>query len=406
MSALPLSRILLAGILVAYPMALPRSSGEEVRFPRRPALSPDGSTVIFTYEGDLWSVSRRGGEAARLTVHPAYDHSALWSPDGRSVAFASNRHGADDVFVMPAAGGAPRRLTAWSGSDWPSDWTPDGKALLIHSSRNASWTRGTRLYRIDATHIVEPIIVNAAAGDQGKLSSDGGKPLFVREGVRWTRKRYRGSQSGQIWLSDLESGSYRCLARGPMRHAWPLWLPGDREILYVREEAGTDQLFRRAVDGEDETRLTSFEDDGVRHPSVSADGRFVVFEGAFDLFSLELPNGKARVIPIEISTDMAWDAEEAATLSSASQMAPSPDGSQIAFVSRGEIWVRRAKEGLAPNRITRTVQRESSPAWASDGKSLFFVSDREGRDDLYTARSAEAAESRLDRCLEVAVERL
>ena len=102
---------------------------------RAAAISPGGRTVAFSYRGDLWSVPSSGGAATPLTVHAAYDTTPIWSPDGREVAFASDRYGNFDVFVMPATGGEARRLTFHSSDDTPTSFTPDGKGVLFSSAR-------------------------------------------------------------------------------------------------------------------------------------------------------------------------------------------------------------------------------------------------------------------------------
>ena len=102
---------------------------------RYPAISPDGQTIAFSYQGDLFTVSSSGGEAKRLTVHSAYDYQPVWSHDGKTIAFASNRHGNFDVFTIPAAGGTETRLTYNSAQDFPSDFTIDDTKVLFSSAR-------------------------------------------------------------------------------------------------------------------------------------------------------------------------------------------------------------------------------------------------------------------------------
>jgi len=100
----------------------------EAPLPRHPAPSPDGSQIAFSWQGDLWLVPAQGGQAARLTAHPAVERFPVWSRDGRLIAFVSNRHGNDDVFVMPVDRSAsPTRLTYASTGDTPQNFTPDGE---------------------------------------------------------------------------------------------------------------------------------------------------------------------------------------------------------------------------------------------------------------------------------------
>ena len=402
---------IVATLLLLFP--LPTFGADEVvRFPRYPAVSPDGQTVVFTYEGDLWRVGIEGGRATRLTVHPAYDRRGVFSPDGGTIAFSSNRTGGEDIYLMPVDGGRPRRATHCSAFDVVADWFPNGDLLFV-SARDAGWTRTTRHYRLalstvkpDAPIAIEPERVIHARGSGGTLSPDGSSILFVREGTVWSRKRYRGAQAEQVWHYDMASDRYRPLARGEGRHSWPLPHSDGVTYFFVKNDGRTDQLYRGRLDSNEFQRVTDFDDDGVRFPFISRDGSTIVFEQGFDLWSFDVATGESRRVPITIRDDFAADALTHLNLTSASEVAPSPDGKQIAFVCRGEVWVRRAEDGLPANRITRSAARERGVRWHPDGDRLLFVSDRDGRDDLFLAASSDPDEPRLDRCLSVAVQRL
>jgi len=86
---------------------------------RYPSISPDGTSVAFTYKGDIYKVPVNGGEAKQLTFHKAHDRSVVWSKDGQKLAFASNRYGNFDIFVMPSDGGEATRLTFHSADETP-----------------------------------------------------------------------------------------------------------------------------------------------------------------------------------------------------------------------------------------------------------------------------------------------
>src|SRR3954447_7919715 len=131
--------------LILLVLARPALTAEPVRTPHYPALSPDGARIAFSWHGDLWIVSSQGGEAKRLAALPGYDTRPKWSPDGRTLAFDSNRHGNYDVYTIPAAGGTPTRETFHDADDLLGDWSPDGSELYFASQRD---TRAPSLYRI------------------------------------------------------------------------------------------------------------------------------------------------------------------------------------------------------------------------------------------------------------------
>ncbi len=111
------------------------ADNSEIFGARQLALSPDGKNIAFAYRGDVWVAPSAGGRAIPLTSHIELDESPVWSPDGKQVAFASNRNGSNDVYIVSAEGGTPRRLTFHSSNDVPSDWSPDGKGILVATNR-------------------------------------------------------------------------------------------------------------------------------------------------------------------------------------------------------------------------------------------------------------------------------
>ena len=122
------------------------AADEPIRLARNLTVSPDGSMVVFSWRGDLWRASTRGGDATRLTVHPAHDHSPRYSRDGSTLAFTSNRTGPDQVYRMPAGGGAVRQVTFHTEGADVQDWFPDDRSLLIRAARDHAWRRSHRFF--------------------------------------------------------------------------------------------------------------------------------------------------------------------------------------------------------------------------------------------------------------------
>ena len=188
-----------AAVLLTILGSAHASLGFEATLPRHPAPSPDGTQIALSWQGDLWLVASEGGAARRLTAHPATERYPVWSRDGRMLAFASDRHGSLDVFVMPTDGSAPpRRLTYGSVSDVPVDFTPDGSAVLFTSSRAEGVRRMPQLFTVPVTGGT-PSLAQDAFGRWGVYSPDGGTLAFVRGGTRPTRRGYRGSGNRDLW---------------------------------------------------------------------------------------------------------------------------------------------------------------------------------------------------------------
>ncbi|MCK4510645.1 PD40 domain-containing protein, partial [bacterium] len=192
----------LAVLLVAFPC----SAGEGILNARQPAPSPDGSEIAFSYMGDLWRVESTGGAATRLTVHGAYDDIPLWSPEGDRIAFASDRAGNADVYVMPSAGGVPERLTWHSSWDSPQCWDRDGESVLFTSYRD---TLESNLYRVSVNGGL-PRRVLYDRGYNTSVSPDGRWLAYVRGRTPWWRQHYYGSAARDIWVRAIDGGpSYR-----------------------------------------------------------------------------------------------------------------------------------------------------------------------------------------------------
>ncbi len=106
-------------------------SQTNIQWIKYPSISPDGSQIAFGYKGDIYLVSSQGGIATPLTIHESQDMMPIWSQDGKTIAFASDRYGNFDVFTIPVDGGIPKRITFHSSADYPQDFSPDNKRILL-----------------------------------------------------------------------------------------------------------------------------------------------------------------------------------------------------------------------------------------------------------------------------------
>ena len=379
-------------------------------FPRYPAIDPSGQQIVFSYQGDLWLVPVSGGLAQRLTVHPAYEAYPRWSPDGRRIAFTSDRYGHDDLFVMELAGGPPQRLTYHSADDILTDWTRDGY-LLFHTRRLfVQVEREAEIHAIPDTGGT-PVRILDATGFQATRSPDGRFLAFERGSNATWRKGYRGSADRDIWLFDQQKRTFRRLTDFDGNDYLPAWA-GPRTLLFISERDGTYNLYRLFLNEDGSPRnapeqLTHFKGDGVRYFTVSADGRTIAFERQTDLYVLTLPEGTPRRLQIQVPYDERFDPVERRTFTSnATEYALSPNGQYLAFVVRGELFLRRNDpDDSRTVRLTRHPWRDREPAWLNDS-TLVFVSDRAGQYDLYLLRAADSGTADLFESLTYEVIRL
>ncbi|MFP6874951.1 MAG: S41 family peptidase [Verrucomicrobiales bacterium] len=350
-----------------------------------PTVSPDGARIGFVWAGDIWTASIKGGRAQRMTTHLAEESSPAFSPNGKEIAFTSQRTGTWQVFVMSSAGGVARQVSHHTEGHSLMDWYPDGKHLLVRARRDQRGPKSERFLKISRRGRKAEQLVFDAAGDEGRVSPDGRQVLFQRGGAGLYRKGYSGSQSAQSWLWNGKEFSKVVVDRNSNRSA--RWGSGGGEIFYISSKDGNFNLYRRQLDGTKEHQLTSFENDSVMLPAVSRDGSVVVFRHLADFYRLGLSEKKGRPEKIVL-----WSQGERLgnerlrnlELRRADQVSFSKDGLEIAFVAGGDLWVMDTilRE---PRRVTDTPAEEREPVFSPDGASLIYI-----RDDGHTAQMCRA----------------
>jgi tricorn protease len=364
----------------------------EAPLPRHPAPSPDGSQIAFSWQGDLWLVSARGGLASRLTAHPAVDRFPVWSGDGSLIAFASNRHGNNDVFFMPVdRSAAPTRLTYATTDDTPQSFTPDGKAVLFVSQRHEGVSRGLQLWKV-ALSGGTPAITQDAFGLNASYSPDGEKLAFVRGGSPWTRRGYRGSGNRDLWLKTA-NGEYTKLTDFDGDDDQPSWLDSGI-IAFLSSRDGRKNVFRLDTATGEATQLTFHEGSAIRFPKASAGGNIIAYEFEDGLRTVPADGGEPTSLSIQVPADEINNPVQRKTSSDdADELAVSPDGKLAAFIVYGDVFVtgivsKDDQEIAKPftARVTQTPERERDLSWSPDGKQLLFSSAVNGNDDLYLAR--------------------
>ena len=275
---------------------------EPIRLANQPTLSPDGMTLVFAWGGDLWTVSTLGGQAHPLTRNAGVDRDPVFSPDGKQIAFSSDRGGSFQPYVMPASGGVPKQVGFHTGGYVVEGFTHDGHSLLVGVSRDHHWRDADRFAVIGIDERTAEVPLFDSAGRNGQLSPDGKKLLFTREGAPWWRKGYKGSQDSQVWMFDLDTKAFTKILDPPGGALWPLWRGDGKGLFYVGLEKGTLNLRERDLATGSDRAVTNFADDSVVYPTISRDGGTLVFRHLFDLYRIPT-QGTTDSLKIDIFQD-------------------------------------------------------------------------------------------------------
>ncbi len=367
---------------------------------RYPAISPDGKTIAFTYKGDIFTVPAGGGAARQLTSNSAFDTRPVWSPDGRTIVFASDRFGNMDLFEVSVAGGAPRRLTTNTASETPitflnpqtilfsSAIEPDGQAILFPSSQFP------QVYSLDlSTPGARPVLYSSLPMEDISVSPDGSTLLYHdKKGYEDPlRKHHVSSITRDIWMAtgaNLPAADRRFTKlttfRGEDRN--PVWAPDGKSFYYLTEQDGTFNVARATLDGADPTALTDFKLHPVRHLTASADGKTLAFFWDGEIYTLSTaPGAKPAKVAVSVTTDRA-DVDSVMTTNrfGARAIALNEKGKEIAFINHGDVYVTSA-DYTTTRRITNTPEQERNVDFAPDGRSLIYSAERDGRWGIYRA---------------------
>ncbi len=378
--------LLLVGVAVT---AMAQSNATWLRYP---AISPDGKTIAFGYKGDIYRVDVNGGVAVPLTIHEAQDMMPVWSHDGKSIAFASDRYGNFDVFVIPATGGTPNRITYNSAADYPYDFSVDNNQIIFGSGRNVQASNlrfySPRLFQNLYTVSVSggtPVLVSGAGMDRAHYNSKGTQLVFEdRKGYEdpW-RKHHTSSITRDIWVMDIASNKYKKISGFEGEDREPVFSSDDQYVYYLSEKNGNQNIYKTPLLAKiAEQQLTSFKNNPVRHLSISTTNT-LCFTQDGEIYTLQ-NGGSPKKISVQIYNDGRQNVEKnVAVNGNVGEFALSPNGKEIAFITRGELFVTSV-EGGQTKRITNTPQQERMVEWSADGKTLIYAAERNDNWDIYT----------------------
>lgn len=353
-------------------------------------ISPDGAKIAFTYKGDIYTVDYTGGEAVRLTSDDAYESHPVWSPDGSRIAFASDRNGGKDVYVVPTSGGSAKRLTFNSAYETPEAFSPDGKEIYFSAyiqdpaiSSQFPTGRLTELYAVPADggavkQILSTPAVNIALLHDGRFFYEDIKGMEDQ----W-RKHHTSSVTRDIWLYDPVNKSHKNITAHAGEDRSPAPAPDGSKLYFLSERnGGSFNIYSTDPTGKSEpSQITSFESHPVRFLSIGAGNR-MAFTYNGELYTMT-PETKASPLKITLTEPQSED-PLSISISSADEASPSDDGKQVAFISRGEVFVT-STEYPSVKQITDTPAIEEGLSWGKDGRSLYYSSRRSGKSNIYKA---------------------
>ena len=336
-----------------------------------------GDSIVFTSEGDLWTVSVSGGPARRLTTGTGIEDGARISPDGKTVAFSGDYEGPTEVYTMPVDGGLPQRRT-WDGESEPEGWAPDGR-LLVATGRYSTLPE-TQLVLVDDHGGRE--VVPLAQGAEGAYSQDGHSLFFTRWTRQWSEtKRYKGGWAENIWSFDGKNEAVPLTSDYTGTSTNPMYWNG--RVYFLSDRDGIMNVYSMTPDGHD-VKEESHQKIFDAHTASLDDGRIVYASGA-DLWLLDLKTGQDTAIPITLVSDFDqlrqhWVTKPAQYLT---QAHISPDGSQVVFTARGEIYVLPAKTGRVIKVAGESDVRYRDARFLPDGKSIVALSTKSGETEFW-----------------------
>lgn len=375
-------------------------------------ISPDGTTIAFTYKGDIYTVPVSGGRAMQLTSHPAYDTAPVWSPDSKKIAFASDRMGSLDVFIVSREGGVPQRLTTHSGSETPIVFKDNGHVLFAAaiqpSAEDMQFPSGTfnQVYEVSVEG-GRPRMFSSLPMEHISIRKDGKQWLYQdKKGYEdpW-RKHHKSSIARDVWMyTPGTPGSYAKLTafRGEDRD--PVWAPDGESFYYLSEENGTFNVFKRRLGSASSTQITRHTVNPVRFLTIAENGTLCYgLDG--EIYTLA-PGKQPKKVKIEIMSDrLDRDVIRQVLQNGVSEMAVSPDGDEIAFIVHGDVYVTSV-EYQTTKQITDTPEQERDVDFSPDGRSLVYASERDGLWQIYQASLVKEDEKQFTYATEIKEERL
>ena len=372
---------------------------ESEQWIRYSAISPDGKTIAFTFKGDIFTVPAEGGEANQITFHQAHDFIPVWSNDGSKISFASNRYGNFDVFIADVISIETKRLTYHSADEFPYAFNNNDQEIIFGGQRldavnHRQYPTGSQpeVYTVSATggRINQLWTIPA---ELIQVSKDGKTIVYhdKKGGENEWRKHHQSAVTRDIWIYNVDSNQHKMITSFEGEDRNPVFADNDKTIYFLSEQNGTFNVHRFSLENPGKVeQISNFELHPVRFLSISNSGT-LCYTHHGDLYT-QIPGKDPQKIDVAIRTGSHANNEQILPVTgNVSEMAVSPDGKEIAYIARGEVFVSSV-EGNFTKRITNTIEQEQFVGFAPDGKSIIYASQRDSKWGIYKSTKVQEDE--------------
>ena len=362
---------------------------ENPNWMRHSSISPDGSQIAFTYKGDIYKVNANGGKAQQLTFHSAHDYKAVWSNDGSKIAFASNRYGNFDIYVMNAEGGKATRLTFHSNDENPYTFTKNDKEVVFGALRQDDVNH--RQYPHRSQSELYSVPVNAGRVQQiftipaeyVQYSKDGKTMLYhdVKGGENEWRKHHTSAITRDIWMYNSKTNEHKMITNHTAEDRQPVFSSDDKSAYFLSERSGTFNVHKMDLNNPNNVeQVTSFKLHPVRFLSIGKGLLSFGFDG--ELYTMK-EGEKPKKVKVTIVTQDKDNTDKFISVNGGiNEMSISPNGKEIAFIARGEVFVTSIDKSFT-KRLTNTPENERFVSWGPKGESVIYSSERNGKWSVY-----------------------
>lgn len=343
---------------------------QTTRLLRAPDISD--THVTFAYGSDIWVADLATLTSRRLTSTAAVESNPMFSPDGKTIAFTSNRFGSPAVFIVPVTGGEATRLTWHSSDAIVRGWTPDGKNILYTSPRETAPSRYNRLWTVPVAGGPSALLAKQW-GNDGSYSPDG-KRIAVDKMRRWDTewRAYRGGQNTPLILMNLNDKSEVLIPNEKTTDIQPVWM-GDK-VYFLSDRDWVMNIWSYDVASGSLAQLTEFTGDDIK--TLSGHNGKLVFEKSGYLHLHDLSNGDTRQLDISLVGDFPWVAEVWENVGSvAINPSLSPTGKRALMQARGEIFTVPVEYGDPRNLTNSPGVADRRPVWSPKGDKIAWFSD-------------------------------